>query len=110
MAKLEESELISDVSDEQLDEESEVKSSNKRRKQGNPSGKGDQSSKKARYDSTIYHRAQHGMAAGVDVSAWKEVCTPLPVLEALADLGFSQPTEIQVLQTYSFIILELHHR
>ncbi|XP_050719053.1 ATP-dependent RNA helicase DDX24-like [Eriocheir sinensis] len=96
-AKLVESKLISDVSDEELDEESKTKSSNKRKKQRNPSDKGDQTGKKARYDSTTYHGAQHGMAAKVDVSAWKEVFAPLPVLEALADLGFSQPTEIQKL-------------
>ncbi|KAG0724200.1 ATP-dependent RNA helicase DDX24 [Chionoecetes opilio] len=51
--------------------------------------------KKVRYDSTIYHGT--GQGDKVDVSAWEKVFTPPPVLEALAELGFSEPTEIQKL-------------
>ena len=31
----------------------------------------------------------------VDVSAWKELFVPEPVLDALRDLGFQEPTPIQ---------------
>ena len=32
---------------------------------------------------------------GADVSAWKELFVPEPVLRALKDLGFKEPTPIQ---------------
>lgn len=90
MTKLNGREHVSDE-EEELDEETETKEpSKKRKKQGN------QPTKKARYDNTSYHAARR-CTKDVDVSAWREVLTPPPVLEALAELGFSQPTEIQVL-------------
>lgn len=45
------------------------------------------------------------LAAGgsVDVAAWKDLCVPPPVLQALSDLGFSSPTPIQALALPSAI-------
>ncbi|XP_063863620.1 ATP-dependent RNA helicase DDX24-like [Scylla paramamosain] len=79
------------------DEEPSVKTSAKKRKKQNKSQKDSKPAKKVRYDSTTYHGARQGGIDKVDVSAWKEVFAPPPVLEALAELGFSQPTEIQKL-------------
>lgn len=55
--------------------------------------------KKARYDSTPYHKRGLVAKEKVDVSAWGNTFVPQPVLVALAELGFSQPTEIQVIST-----------
>lgn len=88
---------MSDVSDDVTGESETTEFSKKRKAQDSLSGKGNKSTKKARYDSTTYHRVNHSINGKVDVSAWKEVLVPLPVLQALSELGFSQPTEIQVL-------------
>ncbi|XP_042206920.1 ATP-dependent RNA helicase DDX24-like isoform X2 [Homarus americanus] len=53
--------------------------------------------KKACYDRATCHKKDQLPTKKVDVSAWEEVFAPPPVLEALAELGFSQPTEIQKL-------------
>lgn len=71
--------------------------SKKRPPQSSPSGRGNQPTKKACYDSTTYHGVKNSVEDKVDAPVWKEVFAPPPVLKALADLGFSQPTEIQVL-------------
>ncbi|XP_072284285.1 ATP-dependent RNA helicase DDX24 [Pyxicephalus adspersus] len=44
-----------------------------------------------------------GAGKNVDVSAWKDLCVPQPVLEALSYLGFSAPTPIQALALPSAI-------
>lgn len=51
--------------------------------------------KKARYDNATYHGCNESGKEKVDVSAWEDIFTPPEVLEALAELGFSTPTEIQ---------------
>lgn len=79
------------------DEEPSLKSSAKKRKNLNKFKKDTKPAKKVRYDSTTYHGAKQTGTDKVDVSAWKEVFAPPPVLEALAELGFSHPTEIQKL-------------
>lgn len=52
--------------------------------------------KRNKYDSTVYHGANQNGQEKVDVSEWEKVFVPSPVLEALAELGFSHPTSIQV--------------
>lgn len=78
------------------DEKPSGKSSAKKRKNQNKCMDDTKPTKKVRYDNTAYHGARQSGTDKVDVSAWKEVFAPSPVLEALAELGFSQPTEIQV--------------
>nr|XP_045594873.1 ATP-dependent RNA helicase DDX24-like isoform X1 [Procambarus clarkii]XP_045594874.1 ATP-dependent RNA helicase DDX24-like isoform X1 [Procambarus clarkii] len=69
---------------------------NKRKKQ-HKTGLEGTPAKKARYDSATFHGGKKGTIQKVDVSAWEKVFVPPPVLQALAELGFSQPTEIQKL-------------
>lgn len=80
---------------EQLEQTIDRKS--KKRKKGKHTvGSQNTKNKKVCYDSTTYHGHGQTRKEKVDVSAWEEVFVPSPVLDALADLGFSQPTEIQV--------------
>lgn len=52
--------------------------------------------KRNKYDGTVYRGANQNGQEKVDVSEWEKVFVPSPVLEALSELGFSQPTTIQV--------------
>ncbi|XP_042864614.1 ATP-dependent RNA helicase DDX24-like [Penaeus japonicus] len=76
-------------------EEGDVKKTSKKRKTKSKAAPAP--AKKARYDKAHYHGANKAEETQVDVSAWMTICTPEPVTEALAKLGFSEPTEIQKL-------------
>lgn len=67
--------------------------------------KGDKTQKAAKPAKKTKTWAAGVLAAGgsVDVAAWKDLCVPPPVLQALSDLGFSSPTPIQALALPSAI-------
>lgn len=67
----------------------------KKRKKQQTTGTQAAVTKKTRYDNTTYYRRDLVGKKKVDVSAWEALFVPHPVMEALAELGFSQPTEIQ---------------
>ncbi|XP_076066593.1 ATP-dependent RNA helicase DDX24 [Oratosquilla oratoria] len=51
--------------------------------------------KKARYDKVKHPGFGQGHRIDADFTIWKNMFVPEPVVEALAELGFEQPTEIQ---------------
>ncbi|CAL4249891.1 unnamed protein product, partial [Meganyctiphanes norvegica] len=90
--------VIEVLTDESITEEETKmveKSPSEKRKSNdeNPLGVTAPTAKKARYNTSVYKGTAEGKK--VDVSAWKDIFTPSIVMDALAELGFSQPTEIQ---------------
>lgn len=74
-----------------------VSNVNKKRKRQQKKGLETSTNKKVRYDSAVYQGNNPGIKKRVNVSAWDKYFVPPPVLKALSELGFSEPTEIQKL-------------
>lgn len=70
------------------------KTSGKKRKKKGRSAPAN--TKKTRYDKASYHGTNQTEEKEVDISSWLSIYTPEPVTDAIAKLGFSEPTEIQV--------------
>ncbi|XP_056401626.1 ATP-dependent RNA helicase DDX24, partial [Hyla sarda] len=107
----EEEELHFTVPEEEAEKEEEeakpVKNKKKKRKKNKQKVKGDKAQEEA--TATKPQKKVKNWAAGVlsgedvDVSAWKGLYVPPPVLQALSSLGFSTPTPIQALALPSAI-------
>nr|XP_027234786.1 ATP-dependent RNA helicase DDX24-like [Penaeus vannamei]XP_027234841.1 ATP-dependent RNA helicase DDX24-like [Penaeus vannamei]XP_027234910.1 ATP-dependent RNA helicase DDX24-like [Penaeus vannamei] len=93
-SKLETPPILEEVGNQSKEDDVKKTSRRKRKKKG---GLAPAKTKKARYDKASYHGTNQTEEKEVDVSSWLSIYTPEPVIEAIAKLGFSEPTEIQKL-------------